>query len=273
MSFDAVSIGGFFLGTVLLVVLAIEMGFRLGRFVHTQSDAEKESPVSAISGATMGLMAFILAFTFAIVADRYDTRKALVREDANVIRTAFLRADFLPAADRDTATGLLAEYLDIRLDAGVSGDTDKLDKVVVESRRIHRQLWDMAVANARLDMNSDVAALYIESLNELTNLHALRMTVALGTRLPDEIWTAMFVLLALSMMGFGYQTAIAGSQRSWATPFMALSFALVVVLIAALDRPLSGYFIASQQPLVDLRAEMTTAFELRKRGEEMPIRD
>lgn len=273
MSFERVSIGGFFVLTVLLVLLTIEGGYRLGCIVHKRSEAEKESPVSAISGATMGLMAFILAFTFAIVADRYDTRKALVREDANVIRTAFLRADFLPEPDRATATGLLAEYLDIRLAAGVSGDPDKLGKVVVESARIQRQLWSMAVANARLDMNSDVAALYIESLNELTNLHALRMAVALGTRLPDEIWTAMFVLLALSMMGFGYQTAIAGSRRSWATPFMALSFALVVVLIAALDRPLSGYFIASQQPLIDLQAEMTTSFELRKQGQEMPGRD
>ncbi len=273
MSFDGVSVGGFFLGTVLLVVLAIEAGFRLGRFVHARSDAEKESPVSAISGATMGLMAFILAFTFAIVADRYDTRKALVREDASAIRTAFLRADFLPESDRDAATGLLAEYLDIRLDAGVSRDPDKVGKVVVESRRIQRQLWDMAVANARVDMNSDVAALYIESLNELIDIHALRMTIVLGTRLPDEIWTAVFVLLALSMLGFGYQTAIAGSQRSWATPFMALSFALVVVLIAALDRPLSGYFTASQQPLMELRAEMTSSFEIRKRGQEMPVGD
>ena len=45
-------------------------------------------------------MAFILAFTFGIVADRYDARRALVREQAAVIRTAYLRSDFLPEPSR-----------------------------------------------------------------------------------------------------------------------------------------------------------------------------
>lgn len=270
MSFAQLSIGGFFLFTVLLVVLGIEGGYQLGRLVHSRTEDEKESPASAISGATLGLMAFIMAFTFAIVADRYDARKALVREDANTIRTAFLRSDFLPEADRGKASELLQQYLAIRLEAGVTGAPDKIDRLVAESGRIHRQLWEMAVANARLDMNSDVAALYIESLNEMISVHAVRMSIALGTRLPDEIWTVMFALLGLSMMGFGYQTAIAGSRRSWATPFLALSFAVVVVLIAALDRPLSGYFSASQQPLMDLRTEMSIAREIRGQVPRMP---
>lgn len=259
MSFAQLSIGGFFLLTVLVVALSIEGGYRLGRLAQRRTHEEKEAAASAISGATLGLMAFILAFTFAIVADRYDARKALVRDDANSIRTVFLRAEFLPEPDRAKAATLLQHYLDIRLEAGVSSDPEKVARVVSESGRIHRQLWDQAVAHGREDLNSDVAALYIEALNEMISVHALRMSIALGTRLPDEIWSVLFALLALSMLGFGYHSAIAGSRRSWATPFMALSFAVVVVLIAALDRPLSGYFAASQQPLADLRAEMASA--------------
>ena len=38
----------------------------------------------------------MLAFTFSIVSDRYDTRKALVRDDAIAIRTAWQRATFCP---------------------------------------------------------------------------------------------------------------------------------------------------------------------------------
>src|SRR5687767_10911499 len=33
------------------------------------------------------------------------------------------------------------------------------------------RLWEMAVANARRDMNSDVAALYIDSLNKVNEMH------------------------------------------------------------------------------------------------------
>lgn len=70
--------------------------------------------------------------------------------------------------------------------------------------------------------------------------------------------------------GRGYQTAIAGSRRSWATPVLAISFAVVVALIAALDRPESGYFAASQQPLVVLREQMSTTFGIRHRTQDMP---
>ena len=70
------------------VVIAIEAGYRLGHAAHRRSEDEKESPVSAIPAAILGLLAFMLAFTFGIVSDRYDARKALVREEANAIRTA-----------------------------------------------------------------------------------------------------------------------------------------------------------------------------------------
>lgn len=273
MNFDGIPIVGFFAATTILVVLAIEVGYRLGCIAHRRTEDEKESPVSAMTGATMGLLAFILAFTFAIVADRYDSRRALVREDANAIRTAFLRSDFLPESDRDKTAGLLAEYVELRLVAGQTGAPEQVRKAVVESAGIHRQLWEMAVANARVDMNSDVAALYIESLNELINFHALRVTVALATRLSNAIWLVLYALLVLTMAGFGYQTGIAGSRRSWASPLLALSFAVVIALIAALDRPESGYFTASQQPLAVLRDEMSSAFESRQRSQDIPRRD
>ena len=51
-------------------------------------------------GAVLGLAAFMLAFAFGAVSSRFDARKELVRDDANAIRTAWARADFLPEADR-----------------------------------------------------------------------------------------------------------------------------------------------------------------------------
>jgi hypothetical protein len=58
------------------------------------------------------------------------------------------------------------------------------------------------------------------------------------------------------MTGVGYQTGIAGSKRTWATLILAFSFALVIVLIADLDRPQSGLVQVTQQPLEDLQVWM-----------------
>ena len=82
MSMDAIPIGVLFAATIIIVVIAIEAGYRLGNAARRRSEREKEPPVSAIAAAILGLVAFIMAFTFGIVSDRYDARKALVRDEA-----------------------------------------------------------------------------------------------------------------------------------------------------------------------------------------------
>jgi hypothetical protein len=217
---------------------------------------EAEAGVSLVTTATLGLLAFILSFTFAIVSNRYDSRKTLVREEANAIRTAFARSAFLPETDREKAEALLERYVGLRLDVVRLRDFDGIGTVAEDALRTQRQLWQMAVVNARRDMNSDVAALYIEALNEVANVHALRVALGVQERLPTVIWLVLLTLLLLAMTGVGYQSAVAGSGRTWAVTILALSFALVVALIAALDRPDTGYFVAAQRPLEDVRAWM-----------------
>jgi len=253
---DGIPILLLFALTALAVLAAIELGYRLGRAALRRAGDEKESPVSAFTGTTLGLLAFILAFTFAIVSDRYDARKGLVRDEANAIRNAFARSEFLPEADRGEAAQLLKEYVDTRIAAVRSRDYAEIRQALGDAERIQRRLWEVAVDNARKDMNSDVAALYVESLNEVTNFHHLRVAVGLQARIPRAIWIVLLVLVVLAMTGVGYQTAIAGSVRTWAMLILALSFSIVIALIAELDRPNSRYITVPQQPLVDLRSSM-----------------
>jgi hypothetical protein len=129
----------------------------------------------------------------------------------------------------------------------------------------------MAVVNARKDMNSDVAALYIESLNAVIDLHAMRVAVGLHARIPAGLWLVLGVLVILGCTGVGYQTAVAESRRSRAMPILALSFAMVIVLITSLDRPMSGFITVPQQPLEDVMASMAADLDGRSnRGENRP---
>lgn len=262
MNMDAIPIGVLFAATVIVVVVTIQAGYSLGQAVLRRSEHEKEPPVSAIAAASLGLVGFMMVFTFGIVTDRFFSRIELVRAEANAIRTASMRSDFLPEPDRGRAGGLLRRYVDLRLDAVRAREPGAMNRILTESTRIQRQLWDMAVVNARKDMNSDVAALYIESLNGLIDIHALRVAVGLQMRIPGGIWLILYALVVLSMIAVGYQTAIAESTRkSWTMLILALSFALVISLIASLDRPQSGFITVSQQPLMDLRASMAAGLD------------
>lgn len=254
---DIVPVAALFALAVVAVVAAIEVGYCLGRSAHRRSQEEKESPISAFAAAVLGLVAFMLAFTFSIVSNRYDARKGFVREEAVAIRTAYARADFLPESDRAEARSLLKEYLDARLEFAQQRrfEPQVLSTLQSDVQAIHDRLWDIAVANARRDMNSDVAALYIESLNDITAVHALRIAVGMRERVPWGIWCVLAALTLLGMMSTGYHAGISGSKRSPAMLILALSFALVLATIAALDRP-SGFIKVTQQPLIDLQSEI-----------------
>jgi hypothetical protein len=261
MQLDAIPVWAIFAATILVVMVGIEVGYRLGQAMHRRSEDEKESPVSAIAGAMLGLAAFMLAFAFGIVTERHADRRALVRDEANAIRTAWHRSDFLPQTDRAEAADLLRKYLSARVAFAEAGNLEgeHVRNGLAEAERMQNRLWDMAVANARKDMNSDVAALYIESLNDVNGIHASRVAVGIQTRIPDEIWLVLYSITILGIVSVGYQTGIAGSKRSIAWPFLALSFALVFALIATLDRPGSGIMKVPQQPLIDLRDSMDPA--------------
>jgi hypothetical protein len=261
MNIDTIPIWITFVVTVISVVLAVRAGFTLGHRVRQKSaEDEKESPAAAMAAAILTLAGFMLTFTFGISFDRLNDRKTLVRDEANAIRTAWLRSDFLPEPDRAEAKGLLRKYVDIRLDVVKADEADDLDqeqKALRESNRIHRQIWDTAVKNARKDMNSDVAALYIESINEFINIQALRVAVALYPQIPEVIWVVLYVLVILGMMSIGFQTAITGSaRRSHSVWLLAVSFSVVITLIAVLDRPKSDVILVPQEPLIDLRGKM-----------------
>ena len=75
---------------------SVECGYRLGKYRRSRHEQEKEAPLGTMVGATLGLLAFILAFTFGLAAARFDTRRQVLLDEANAIGTTYLRAGILP---------------------------------------------------------------------------------------------------------------------------------------------------------------------------------
>jgi hypothetical protein len=255
---DALPIWVLFVLSVAIIVGTVEIGFRIGKRVLSRTDKELESPVSAIAGAILGLTAFMLAFTFSMASDRYDTKKGLVREEANVIRTAWQRSDYLKQPDRDQTKAMLRQYVDDRIAVSVEGDPVRAEARVGEAIRIQQRIWEIGVANARTDpfMFSDLGSQYMDSVNRMAELNALRVNLGLQARIPSGIWFVLFALIVLGMIGLGYQTAIAGSRRPRVTSILAVAFSLVIALIAALDHPMNSFITIPQTPMVALQTEM-----------------
>jgi hypothetical protein len=76
MRIDALPMWAVFVGAIVVVLVAIEAGYRLGQVRHRRSDEATASPVSAIA-AILGLAACRRACTCGLVAERDDARDAM----------------------------------------------------------------------------------------------------------------------------------------------------------------------------------------------------
>ncbi|MGB0133964.1 hypothetical protein, partial [Dokdonella sp.] len=184
-----------------------------------------------------------------------DLRMQLVRDDANDIRILYNRTDMLPGPiDRTNARELVRSYLDQRLAYADKSNIEaaRMHAVLLDSKQIEKRLWDIVMRNVHGDMNSDYAALLVESLNEVATAQASRVDVVSESRIPTGIWVVLYGLTILGMMSIGYHSAIVQSKRSKATVLLALSFATVISFLISMDRP-DGYIEVTQQPLIDLK--------------------
>jgi hypothetical protein len=242
-----------FAGTVVLVLLAHEAGYRLGAVRQKAKTHEKEAPVGAMVGATLGLLAFLLAFTFGLGANLFQMKREVLLEEANAIGTTYLRADFLPESQRVAVRELLREYVDTRLAGVESGD---IDSAIKRSEEIHNLLWAHASASMRENPGSIAYGLFVETLNDLIDLHAKRVMVSLRSRIPSTIWTALYSIAFFAFGTMGYHGGLAAANRSFALIAVAVIFSSVIWLVRDLDTAQEGTLRVSQQALIDLRNSM-----------------
>ncbi len=212
---------------------ALEAGYRFGRWRHAHAPGENDAPVGAMVGAVLGLLAFMLAFTFSLAASRFDSRRQTVLSEANAVSTTALRARLLSEPERTAVRRLLEEYVELRIH-GVT--KEKILDTITRSEDIHRQLWMQAVSSAA-KTPTPITALFINSLNEVIDLHAERIHFGLRSRIPLIIWTGLFGLALLGMASIGFHSGLLSARRSPEMAVLVFAFAGVMYLIADLDRP------------------------------------
>ena len=121
--------------TIVFGLACFEIGRRPGRLSARRKGAQS---LSTLVGASLGLLAFFLAFTFGLAASRFDARRRLVLAEANAIGTAYLRADLIAERHRSEVRRLLREYADVRIEAV---RTRKLEQGAERSLELQALFW------------------------------------------------------------------------------------------------------------------------------------
>lgn len=249
---DAIPIGIVYLFTVILLWLAIEAGYRLGNWVQKRWPDRAETGVGTVVGASLGLLAFMLAFVTGIAVNIFNSRLQLVISEANSIGTTYLRAGFLEEPFASQSRDLLREYLDTRL---LALDLTQLEAAIARSEQIHAELWGLAESVADQDP-TPISALYISALNEMIDIHTERLNMSLTVRVPITLILGVYLIAILTMMLIGLYGSYTGKRNLLALIGMVLLFSLAFLLIVDLDRSQQGLFQIPQKALLDLQNQI-----------------
>lgn len=254
--FDRFPIWALLIFTTLVFCIAAELGFRVGKFIHERRKKDQNPMVGTILGASLGLFAFFLAFTFNMATSRYDARKKLVLDEANAIEKTYLRAKLLPKPYCTEFQDLLRKYIYVRAQFQ-KGNFELVQQLIAESEEIHDLLWSKVITMTGEGNYSGTTTLFVNALNDIIELHGKRVNVGLHNRIPISIFLTLYFVGFLAMAMMGYQSGLSGVRSPIASLALILTFSIVLILITDLERPRQEIFSVSQKTLVDLNSKIS----------------
>lgn len=240
------------------ILAVIEIGRRIGA-TRLASDPEgARAGVGAVEASVFGLLGLLIAFTFSGAAARFDARRQLIVEEANVIGTAWLRIDLLAANEQSAMRELFRQYLVSRLETYRKlPDIRASEAERARSARLQQQIWQEAVRASRDSGLQPTTMLLLPALNSMFDITSTRV-MASRTHPPLIIFVMLIavVLGGATLVGYGMA---GGRSRNW---LHSLGFAIVMTLtvyvIIDLEYPRFGLIRvdAADQMLIDLRESM-----------------
>jgi hypothetical protein len=238
------------------LLVCLELGRRWGVKQLERDPEGARLGTGTVEGAVFALLGLLIAFTFSGAAERFDTRRHQIVEEANAISTAWLRLGVLPVESQSALRELFRQYVDSRLATyRALPDVDAAQAELDHSLELQTQIWSGSVAAARSSATPAATTVLLPALNEMIDIVTTRKAV-MYMHPPLAIYVLLFVLALLGAAFVG--AAMAGGKTR--STLHVLGFAAIMAasayLILDLEFPRFGLIRidAADQLLVDVRA-------------------
>ena len=142
-------------------------------------------------GASLGLLAFMLAFSFSIAQQHFEERSRAYMMEVSAIGTAFRGADLLNSDARVLAQDMLGKFAKLRLATVAAvreADQERVVEMIRESERIHDLLWSLAESAMEGEGEGADTSLFAQSVLTMIAAHDARLQAAIFNRISPVIW-------------------------------------------------------------------------------------
>ncbi|WP_348811400.1 hypothetical protein [Flavobacterium maritimum] len=240
------------LSLFIVMLISSFVGKLTGNYIRNKKRTEEN--LTETSGL-IALLFFLLAFTFGMSGDRYDSRRKIVVEEANDIGTAILRSDLYPDSTRTLFRKDFKEYVEARISYfEVGADVKGILKADSLSQVISSKLWKRACNLSKDPANLAATQQMIPALNVMIDVTTSRLAGE-KAKVPQSILIMLFFLALISAFYGGYSEGRKG-RIDWIVQIgFCLLVSLVVLFTLDLDRPRRGFvnLDVPNQAIIDLR--------------------
>jgi len=244
---------------ILAIVLAgIEVGSLLGRRVKQAAvDDDSKTHINSTQASTLGILGLLLAFTFSLALQRFDTRSDAMVDEANAIGTAYLRAQMLPQPYRDEARALMRDYVDVRIKTdGISAVIDdEREALMAQAGALQNAIWDAARRAAEANPAPVPAGMFVQATNELIDSFG-RRGAAIDRHVPEVVLYLLLGTFLITSVIVGYSAGVVRRRPPLVSFAMVVLIVVLVFVILDLDRPRRGLITVSEKNFRDLQTSM-----------------
>ena len=231
------------------LVSCLEFWYYLGCRARARHE-EHPDQLATVQGATLGLLALLLGFSFALAAGRFSDRVQLIVREANAIGTAYLRCDLLPDQRRDQVRQMLRDYTAQRIAYYDRREENEAREAIQQSEALHAQMWPIVADAAKA--TPGIANVLLPAFNEVIDLHGARLAAS-RRHLPVMVTVLLLACSLVSVASVGYGCGVAGKRNFVLTTALAFLIAGVLWAIIDMDHPRKGLIRVGQEPMLDLQ--------------------
>jgi len=236
------------------MILSSEAAGRLGRRWYPRADDLRRGHFLSVIGSLLGLLALLLSFTFSLSANRYDARRQLVVQDANVLGGLYMMSSLLPDAPRKEFKQALREFLDLRAQLALlrrNPTADQAAQAVAQSDLIQQRMWDVIREAALTQPPPRGIDAMLKGLIDAASIQRERI-LAFESRVPDPvIWLLLWGAL-IAMCAIGLSGGLGNHRGLPARVFVAILICATIDVVLDLDKPHQGFIRVSQTPILRL---------------------
>jgi hypothetical protein len=237
------------LWVIVVLLVSIELGFRLGlRQQETWANAPSGGG-NLVLTAMFALLGLTLAFTYNAGASRYDNRKQVVIIEANALGTVFLRANLVDEPGRTELKRATLDYARSRVsrDSGFI-TTKQQQRRIEESVRMLDRLWPITEQIIKQREPGPIELFLAAAVNTVIDVHAARVA-GIMDRLPATVLWLLTFIAAASLAVAGFNAGLSGRISRGRMTTFATVLATVMLVIMDFDRPTDGLIQIGQESI------------------------